>query len=71
MSLPLRDLGSIKVSEQAHSYLRAKALSQQCDVATLVRNLVHDFVLRELEVFKVANEIHQSKELGGIMDDNG
>lgn len=71
MSLPLHDLGSIKVSEQAHSYLRAKAISQQCDVATLVRNLVHEFVSRELEVFRVANEIHEAKRLGGIMEDNG
>ncbi len=69
MSLPLHDLGSIKVSEQVHSYLRAKAQGHRVDVATLVRNIVHEHVLREIEVFRVANEIHQAKGLGGIAED--
>jgi hypothetical protein len=69
MSLPLHDLGSIKVSEQAHSYLRAKALSQQIDLASLVRNMVHEQVLREIEVFRVASQIHEAKGFGKITED--
>jgi hypothetical protein len=69
MSLPLHDLGSIKVSEQAHSYLKAKALSLQIDLATLVRNMVHEQVLREIEVFRVAGSIHEAKGFGKITED--
>jgi len=70
MSLPLHDLGSIKVSETAHSYLRARAISKRMDVAALVRDLVEAHVAEELRVISVANEIHLSKQLGKITGDS-
>ena len=70
MSLPLHDLGSIKVSEQAHSFLKARALKSKTEIATLVRGLIHDYVSSELDVFRIANDVHESKELGGILEDN-
>jgi predicted chitinase len=70
MSLPLHDLGSIKVSERDHSYLRAKAMSLKMDVAALVRQMIHEQVSRELEVFTLAQQIHESKGLGAIQEDN-
>jgi hypothetical protein len=69
MSLPLHDLGSIKVSEQAHSYLKAKAQTLETDVATLVRNMVHEQVLREIYVFRLADSFHEAKGLGKITED--
>lgn len=66
MSLPLRDLGSIKVSEQAHSYLRAEAADARLDVAALVRDLVEAHVRRRLSVLRMAQDIHEAKGLGEI-----
>ena len=71
MSLPLKDLGNLKVSERAHSYLRARALSKRIDLLALVRELVEAHVAEELHVISMANEIHKSKELGEIMEDEG
>ena len=70
MSLPLHDLGSIKVSERAHSYLRARALHQRFDVAALVRDLVEVHVKSELHVSSLAQEIHEAKGLGKIQGDD-
>lgn len=69
MSLPLHDLGSIKVSEVAHSYLRARALKKKCDLAALVRELVEDYVAGEMHVATLASEIHEAKGFGKIIGD--
>lgn len=66
MSLPLHDLGSIKVSESAHSYLRARALKKKYDLSTLVRELVEAYVADELHVCSMAGEIHEAKGFGKI-----
>jgi hypothetical protein len=70
MSLPLHDLGSIKVTERDHSYLRARALSKKTDVAALVRQIVHEYVSAEMEVFTLAKGIHEAKGLGVIEGDS-
>ena len=69
MSLPLHDLGSIKVSESAHSYLRARALKKKCDLAALVRDLVEAYVSDELHVCTLADEIHDANGFGKINGD--
>lgn len=69
MSLPLHDLGSVKVSEVAHSYLRARALSKRTDVTTLVRDLVEAHVNEELHVVSVAQDIHEAKGFGKMTGD--
>jgi len=69
MSLPLHDLGSIKVSESAHSYLRARALKKKCDLAALVRELVEAYVVDEMHVATLAAEIHEAKGFGKIIGD--
>ena len=66
MSLPLRDLGNIKVSETTHSLLRARAMSKRVDLAAFARELLDAWANEELHVFSIANEIHQAKELGEI-----
>lgn len=69
MSIPLHDLGSIKVSERDHSFLRAKALKKGIDVSALVRQVVHEYVESEVGVFSLAQEIHHTKGLGTITED--
>jgi hypothetical protein len=69
MSLPLHDLGSVKVSEQAHSYLRARATKRVMDVTALVREIVELHVADELGVFSMADKLHEAKGLGKIVGD--
>jgi hypothetical protein len=40
MSLPLKDIGNIKVSERTHSLLKARAFVKQVEVSTLARELL-------------------------------
>jgi hypothetical protein len=69
MSLPLHDLGSVKVSERDHSYLRAVSLSKRIDVTTLVRDWIEERVNEELHVHTVAQQIHEAKGFGKINGD--
>jgi tRNA A22 N-methylase len=69
MSLPLHDLGSVKISETAHSYLSARALQKNITVVAMVRELVEGCVTSELHTFNVADETHKSKQMGGILGD--
>lgn len=41
MSLPLKDLGSIKVSEEAHSYLKARSDASATDVVASLAREIH------------------------------
>ena len=66
MSLPLKDLGSIKVSEEAHSYLKARSDATNSDVVAIVRRMIEEHVIRELHVASLARTIHTSKGLGEI-----
>lgn len=70
MSLPLHDVGSVKVSEIAHSYLSARATQKHSTVVALIRDLVEDYVTSELHVFSVADENHMTKQLGKISGNN-
>ena len=70
MSLPLKDIGSVKLSERDHSFLRAEAMASNVEVTALVRNLVHEYVSKRIEVFRLADELHQAKGLGKVLDDH-
>ena len=69
MSLPLHDVGSVKISEAAHSYLSARATQKHTTLVALIRELVEEYVASELHVFSVAYQTHKSKELGAILGD--
>lgn len=69
MSLPLKDIGSVKLTERDHSFLRAEALFTNTEVTALVRNLVHEYVSRRIDVLRLADDIHQSKGLGRVLED--
>lgn len=70
MSLPLHDLGSVKVSERDHSYLRAVSIAKRIDLTTLVRDWMSERVDEELHIHTVAGQIHEAKGLGKINGDS-
>lgn len=69
MSLPLHDLGNVKVNEATHSLLRARAMSKRMDLTSFTREILDSWATEELHVFSIANEIHKAKELGEITGD--
>lgn len=69
MSIPLHDIGSVKISERAHSYLAARADQNHSTVVTLIRDLVELHVDSELRVFSIADQKHIAKQLGAITGD--
>ena len=69
MSIPLHDVGSVKISEAAHSYLSARAAQKNITVVAMVRELVEEYVNTELHTFNVAAETHKAKQLGAILGD--
>lgn len=69
MSLPLHDLGSVKVTETTHSMLRARALAKRIDLTAFVRELLDQWANEELHVFSVAQDLHESKGFGKITKD--
>ncbi len=69
MSLELVDLPGIKVHPEAHAYLKAKADVQRVSMNELVRQVLHDAVLRELAIHSMADAICKSKGLPGISGD--
>lgn len=71
MSLPLRDIGNVKVSEKTHSMLKARALVKQVDVSTLARELLDKWANDELHVFSIAADLHESKGFGEIFSKEG
>jgi hypothetical protein len=71
MSLPLHDLGNVKVSQATHSLLRAKAMGKRMDVSAFAREILDQWASDELHIFSMANEIHKSKELGEITSSEG
>jgi hypothetical protein len=71
MSLPLKDIGNIKVSERTHSLLKARAFVKQVEVSTLARELLDKWAVDELHVFSMAEAIHESKGFGAINSDEG
>lgn len=69
MSLPLQDLGSVKVEQLDHSILKAEADVLGMPVVTLATRILHDHVQRQLEVYRMANALHESKGHGEILSD--
>ena len=71
MSLPLHDLGNVKVDETTHSLLRARATAKRLDVTAFAREILDAWAAEELHVFSLANDIHHAKELGEITSKGG
>lgn len=69
MALELVDLPGIKVHPEAHAFFKAKAEVQRVNMNELIRQVLHDVVLREISIFTLADNICKSKELGGLTGD--
>jgi hypothetical protein len=69
MALPLTDLPSIKVHPEVHCLLKANATVNQKDVNALVREILHEWALRQFHVFSMATDLAKAKELSGITGD--
>ena len=69
MSLPLKDLGSVKVSERSHAYLHARADVKRLDVVALVRDLIEQYVEDELHISSLANDRITVQEASEIRRD--
>jgi len=69
MSLPLHDCGSVKLPEDVHSFVKAKAVQRRVDVTTLIREYVVSAVMEEFHTFTLASEIHEAKGFGKIDGD--
>ncbi len=65
MSLELLDLPT-KVHPEVHSYFKARAEIERLHINDLVRQVLHDYVLRQLAIHSLADEICKSKGLSGI-----
>jgi hypothetical protein len=70
MSLPLHDLGNVKVDERTHSMLRARAMAKRIDLSAFVRELLDNWATEELHVFSMAADLHESKGFGAIHGDS-
>lgn len=66
MSLPLHDLGSIKVSEVTHSLLKAEAMSQNMETSSLARAVLDKWAADRLHVLSLADQLHEAKGFGKI-----
>ena len=70
MSLPLHDVGSVKVTERTHSYFAACAEKQYSTVVAVMREVLERHVSEKLDAVSLAEEIHKSKQLGKLTRDN-
>lgn len=71
MSLPLHDLGNVKVTETTHSLLRARALAKRMDVTAFAREILDQWANEDLHVLSMANQIHEAKGFGEITSKEG
>ncbi len=69
MSIELQDLGKVKVSQQAHSFIKAQAEVSGRDVVEVARDLIHEALQNRFDIFRIADAIHKSKGLGEILRD--
>lgn len=54
MSLPLIDIGKVKVSEEAHSYLSAEAQITQRDIVAIARAVLEEYARTRIHVANLA-----------------
>ena len=69
MALELVDLPGIKVHPEVHAFIKAKAEIQRVNMNELVRQILHDVVLREISIFTLADKHCKDKELSGLTGD--
>lgn len=69
MSIPLQDIGSVKVSQSTHSWLKAVSQVRGLDVTTVARQILDEHARRVLLEASLAQKIHNSKGFPAISGD--
>ena len=49
MAVDLKDIGKVKVTEETHAWLTAESMFTRRPMAEIVRDVLHDVVVRDLE----------------------
>lgn len=66
MSIPLQDLGNIKVDQSTHSWLKAVSQVRGLEVTTIVRQILDAHANQQMQEAILAQEIHRRKGLEEI-----
>jgi hypothetical protein len=70
MSLPLADLGTIKVHPEVHAVLRAFArMENEKELNAFVRRILHEWAKERVHALNLANEFAKERGLTGITGD--
>lgn len=69
MSIPLQDIGSVKVGQATHSWLKAVSQVRGLDVTTVARQILDEHASRVLHEASLAQKIHHSKGFPAISGD--
>lgn len=69
MSLPLQDVGNIKVDQATHSWLKAESQIRGLEMTTIIRQIVYNHASSALLVANLAQEIHRCKGFEEIVSD--
>jgi hypothetical protein len=65
MALDLLEVNT-KVDVRVHAYLKAKGKVRGVDMAVVAREMLHEAVRAEYEVFSIANQSLKSKDMPEI-----
>ncbi|MDO9252584.1 MAG: hypothetical protein Q7U48_13675 [Hydrogenophaga sp.] len=66
MSIPLQDIGSVKVGQATHSWLKAVSQVRGLDVTTVARQILDDHANKVLQEASLAQKIHSGKGFSEI-----
>lgn len=69
MSIPLQDIGNIKVSQSTHSWLKAVSQVRGLDVTTVARQVLDEHASKVLHEASLAQKIHSGKGFSEIAGD--
>lgn len=61
MSIPLQDIGNIKVDQATHSWLKAVSQVRGLEVTTIVRQILDAHAAQQIQEAMLAQEIHRCK----------
>ena len=69
MSIPLQDVGNLKLPQHIHSFQAAKGEITGKTMKDLIRDYVEKVVTLEIHIFSLANDKHKSRGFGEILGD--
>ena len=69
MSLELQDVGTVKVHPEVHALLKAAALSERVDMNAFIRDVLHLWASKQVDMHTMAHQLAVAKGLSGITGD--